>query len=150
SGIELTGLGAGQAEDWRYTYYQLRSNWRRAFAQVYLNTSDAGDTFLLRNGTPISDRSKLFVAQIQNGGDIWGGRQDFIYGIDYIRRLPEKEGTITGSHEDEAETTKFGGYLPSETALSPTFDQVLAGRVDTHSALPEAIFSPSAALVFKP
>ncbi|MEX2569893.1 MAG: TonB-dependent receptor, partial [Gemmatimonadota bacterium] len=150
NGIELTGLGAGQAEDWRYSYYQLRANWNRAFGQVYVNTSDAGDTYLLRNGAPIRDRSSLFVAQLQNGADLWGGRQDFIYGLDFIRTLPVTEGTINGIYEDEDETTEFGGYIQSETALGPQFDLVLAGRIDTHSALPEAIFSPRAALVFKP
>ncbi len=150
NGIELTGLGAGQAEDWRYDFYQARVNWRRAFGQVYLNTSNAGDTFLLRNGAPITDRSKLFVTQLQNSSDAWGGRQTFTYGVDYLLTLPETEGTINGGYEDEDETTEFGGYLQSETALSPKFDLVLAGRVDTHSALPDPIFSPRAALVFKP
>ena len=150
NGIELTGLGAGQAEDWRYDFYQARVNWRRAFGQVYLNTSNAGDTYLLRNGAPITDRSKLFVTQLQNSSDFWGGRQTFTYGVDYLLTMPETEGTISGGYEDEDETSEFGGYIQSETELSPNFDLVLAGRVDTHSALPDAIFSPRAALVFKP
>ena len=149
NGIELTGLGAGQAVDWRYSYYQARANWRRAFAQVYLNASDAGDTFLLRNGAPIRDESKLFVSQLQHGFEL-GGRQNFTYGLDYLRTLPETNGTINGIYEDDDETTEIGGYLQSETALSEKFDVVLAGRIDTHSALPEAIFSPRAAVVFKP
>lgn len=150
SGIELTGLGAGQAEGWRYDYLQLRTTLNRAFAQVYLNRSDAGDTYLLRNGAPIVDRSKLFVAQIQNSGSLWGERQVFTYGLDYFWTIPETEGTINGIYEDEDETREFGGYIQSETALSPRFDLVLAGRLDTHSALPDAIFSPRAAIVFKP
>lgn len=149
TGIELTGLGAGQAKDWRYTYYQLRGTWRELFGQVYLNTSDAGDTYLLRTGAPIVDRSKLLVAQLQHRTRL-GERQAFTYGVDYLHTMPETEGTINGIYEDDDETREFGGYLQSETALSPQFDLVLAGRVDTHSALPEAIFSPRAALVFKP
>ena len=150
NGIELTGLGAGQAKDWRSDYFQLRTNWGRAFGQVYLNQSDAGDTYLLRNGVPITDKSKLYVAQLQHGAEIWGGRQDFTYGVDFLQTNPETGGTINGSYEDEDETTEIGGYIQSETNLSSMFDLVLAGRVDTHSALPEAIFSPRAALVFKP
>src|SRR5690606_8779084 len=38
----------------------------------------------------------------------------------------------------------------SETSLTPQFDLILAGRVDSHSALPDLIFSPRAAVVFKP
>jgi iron complex outermembrane receptor protein len=148
-GIELTGLGAAQAEDWRYSFVQARANWQRLFVQGYLNTSDAGETFLLRNGAPIVDRSKLWVAQAQHGFAI-GDMQNFVYGLDLLYTHPETEGTINGIYEDEDETTEFGGYIQSETALSPKFDLVLAGRVDTHSALPDPVFSPRAALVFKP
>lgn len=150
NGIELTGLGAGQAVDWRSDFYQIRANWRRAFAQAYLNRSDAGDTYLLRNGAPITDRSSLLVAQIQNGTGLWGGRQDFVYGLDLLRTTPDTKGTINGAYEDEDNTTEFGGYIQSTTALTPTIDLVLAGRIDSHSALPDPIFSPRAAVVFSP
>lgn len=150
NGIELTGLGAGQAVDWRSDFYQIRANWRRAFAQAYLNRSDAGDTYLLRNGAPITDRSSLLVAQIQNGIGLWGGRQDFVYGLDLLRTTPDTKGTINGAYEDEDNTTEFGGYIQSTTALTPTIDLVLAGRIDSHSALPDPIFSPRAAVVFSP
>jgi outer membrane receptor for ferrienterochelin and colicins len=149
SGIELTGLGAGQAQDWRTTYVQARTNWNRFFAQAYVNANDAGSTFLLRNGAPIVDRSKLYVAQVQHGTSL-GERQNFTYGADYLFTDPQTEGTINGIYEDNDDTQEFGAYLQSETRLTERFDLVLAGRVDTHSALPEAIFSPRAAVVFKP
>lgn len=150
NGIEQTGLGAGQTIDWRSDFYQLRTNWNRVFAQVYMNRSDAGGTFLLRNGAPVSDRSSLFVAQVQNGGGLWDGRQDFVYGLDFLRTTPDTDGTINGIYEDDDETTELGGYIQSTTALTPQIDIVLAGRVDTHSALPDPIFSPRAAIVFSP
>jgi outer membrane receptor for ferrienterochelin and colicins len=150
NGIELTGLGAAQAVDWRYTYYQARASWGTAFAQVYLNASDAGETFLLRNGAPIRDRSKLFVTQVQHGVSVLGGRQRFTYGADLLRTLPVTEGTINGAYEDDDETTEIGGYVQSETRLTPELDLVLAGRLDGHSELPDPIFSPRAAIVFRP
>jgi outer membrane receptor for ferrienterochelin and colicins len=150
NGIELTGLGAGQAVDWRYTYYQARANWGRAFAQIYLNSSNAGDTYLLRNGAPITDRSNLLVGQIQNSTEILQGRQLFTYGADYLRTVPRTEGTISGFWEEDDETLEIGGYLQSETNINRKLDLVLAGRVDTHSALPDPVFSPRAAIVFKP
>jgi iron complex outermembrane receptor protein len=150
NGIELTGLGASQVKDWRYSYVQARAAWNRLFAQVYLNRSDAGDTYLLRNGAPIVDRSRVAVGQIQHGLDLLGGRQKFTYGADYTWTVPVTEGTINGLYEDDDETREFGAYLQSETALSPRLDLVLAGRIDTHSALPDPVFSPRAALVFKP
>jgi outer membrane receptor for ferrienterochelin and colicins len=150
NGIELTGLGASQVQDWRSSYYQARATWNRLFAQVYMNRSDAGDTYLLRNGAPIVDRSNLLVAQVQHGFGMWNDRQTFTYGADYLHTTPVTEGTINGWYEDDDETTEYGAYLQSETDISDRLELVLAGRVDTHSALPEAVFSPRAALVFKP
>lgn len=149
NGIELTGLGAGQAVDWRSSYVQVRGNWNRLFVQGYVNMSDAGDTYLLRNGAPITDQSKLYVGQIQHGYSL-GDRQNFTYGLDLLYTNPVTNGTINGKYEDDDQTTEFGAYLQSETMLHPKLNLVLAGRLDNHSALPENIFSPRAALVFKP
>jgi iron complex outermembrane receptor protein len=149
NGIELTGLGASQVKDWTYSYFQARTNWRRLFAQVYTNRSNAGDTYLLRNGAPIVDRSNIIVGQLQHGFDL-GTRQKFTYGGDMIRTTPVTNGTINGLYENDDQTQEYGAYLQSETALHPKLDLVLAGRVDVHSALPNPIFSPRAALVFKP
>lgn len=150
NGIELTGLGASQVRDWKSSYLQARTTWNRLFAQVYLNQSNAGDTYLLRNGAPIVDRSQLLVGQIQHGMALWGGRQNFTYGADALFTNPRTDGTINGWYEENDKTEEYGAYLQSETALSPRLDLVLAGRVDVHSALPDPVFSPRAALVFKP
>ena len=150
NGIELTGLGASQVQDWISSYYQARATWNRLFAQVYLNRSDAGDTYLLRNGAPIVDRSSLLVGQLQHGFSLWNERQTFTYGADYLHTNPVTEGTINGWYEEDDETTELGAYLQSETDISERLELVLAGRVDRHSALPEPVFSPRAALVFKP
>jgi outer membrane receptor for ferrienterochelin and colicins len=149
SGVELTGVGASQIRDWSYDYYQARLSSGRLFAQTYMNVSDAGQTFTLRDGAPIIDRSRLLVSQLQHGftPTEW---QNFTYGIDYIRTMPETEGTIHGRFEDEDEYSEAGIFLQSETALGPRFDLVLAGRIDQHSVVGENVFSPRAALVFKP
>jgi outer membrane receptor for ferrienterochelin and colicins len=149
SQIELTGLGAGQADGWSYSYVQAKSTWNRLFIQGYVNASDAGDTYLLRNGTPIVDQSKLWVAQIQHGFNLGDGQQ-FTYGGDLLYTHPDTKGSINGKYENDDNTTELGAYVQSETALAPKLDLVLAARVDHHSALPDAIFSPRAALVFKP
>jgi outer membrane receptor for ferrienterochelin and colicins len=150
TGIELTGLGAGQTEDWVYQFYQARMNKGRFFAQGYLNTSDAGDTFLLRDGVPLVDKSRLFVAQIQHGLSLFDDRQDFTYGFDFFGTRPDTEGTINGSWEDEDEMNEWGVYAQSKTVLTPKLDLVLAARMDDHDMLPDKVFSPRAALVFKP
>lgn len=147
-GVELTGLGAAQVRDWTYDYLQARFNTGGLFAQVYGNFSSAGDTYLLRDGAPIVDTSKFFVAQVQHSVSPlpW---QDFTYGVDYLRTMPETGGTIHGVFEDEDNYTEVGGFLQSETTLGQRLDVVLAGRLDRHSAVDETVFSPRAALVFR-
>jgi iron complex outermembrane receptor protein len=150
TGIELTGLGAGHVDDWVYAFYQARMTKGRLFAQAYLNTSDAGNSFLLRDGVPLVDRSRLFVAQVQHGLSLGDGTQDFTYGIDYFHTDPRTGGTINGSYENDDQMDELGVYLQSKTALSPKVDLVAAGRMDSHSRLDHDVFSPRAALVFKP
>ena len=114
----------------------------RFFAQAYYNTSDAGETLLLRDGVPLVDKSKLFVVQAQHGFDLFDGKQDFTYGVDIFRTRPETEGTINGVWDTEDDINEWGVYLQSKTALSPKLDLVLAGRMDDHSMLPEKVFPP--------
>ncbi|MDP2958370.1 MAG: TonB-dependent receptor [Longimicrobiales bacterium] len=150
NGIELTGLGAAQTGDWAYAFYQARMSKGRFFGQMYSNTSDAGATFLLRDGVPLVDKSKLLVGQLRHGFTTWGDRQDFTYGVDYVATRPATEGTINGSYEDEDNMKEVGAYLQSKTALAEKIDLILAGRVDKHNMLPDPVYSPRAALVFKP
>jgi iron complex outermembrane receptor protein len=148
-GIELTGIGAAQVNDWLYAYYQARFNYRDWFGQVYLNTSDAGETFLLRTGAPIVDQSKVLVSQLQHRATI-GNRLEFTYGGDYIRTMPETGRTINGSREDDDNYSQYGAYIQGRAAITPQFDIVAAAREDWHTELNDPVFSPRAALVFKP
>jgi len=155
-GIELTGIGAGQTQDWQYGYVQSRFTWDRLFAQAYVNTSDAGDSYLVRLGVPLVDKSKLWVGQVQHGFGIGEemadgqARQDFTYGIDAFLTRPETEGRINGQYEDEDNVEEFGFYLQSETALTDRLDLVAALRADDSSILDDLVWSPRVAAVFKP
>lgn len=150
SAVELTGLGAGQVDGWANSFYQARFNKGRFFTQAYLNTSDAGGTYLLRSGDPIVDNSKMAVGQLQHGTALGDGRYDFTYGLDLLHTMPETGGTIHGSNEDDDKVTEFGVYLQSEIGLTDRFELVLAGRGDWHSHVDQPVFSPRAALVFTP
>ena len=147
--IELTGLGAGQVDNWAYNYLQTRFLYRSLFAQWYRNWSDAGDTFLLRNGDAIVDKSSLNVFQIQHVYAL-GGNQRFIYGLDALLTRPDTEGTITGQNEEEDNIDEYGAYLQSDTDLGEQLDIVLALRYDQHNRLDDGVLSPRAGLVFKP
>lgn len=149
SSIELTGIGAGQAKDWRYSYLQARYRAGGFFSQVFLNQSNAGDTYLLRTGQPIVDKSRMIAAQLQHSLDL-GDRQNFVYGLDLQRTEPRTEGTITGRNEDDDNIDEAGVYVHSTTSLADRLDLVAALRSDYHSRLDDLNFSPRVALVFRP
>ena len=144
-----TGVGASQTIDWQYNYAQLRLLYRDWFFQAFRNWNDAGDTYLLRTGDPVVDRSSLTVFQAQHTSSL-GQRQRFTYGLDALLTRPDTDGTIMGSNESDDDLNEYGGYLQSETALSDMLDLVLALRYDYHSRLEDPELSPRAALVFKP
>ena len=150
TGLEMTGLGAGQAKNWLYEFKQARLNKGRFFAQAYHNTNDAGESYLLRDGTPLTDQSSLFVAQAQHGFAFLDDVQDFTFGVDYYATRPQSLGTIYGSYDTNDDLNEWGAYLQSKTALSSRIDFIVAGRIDSHSALPDKMLSPRAALVFRP
>jgi outer membrane receptor for ferrienterochelin and colicins len=161
SAVEPTGLGPAQVKDWVYQTYQLRGRYKSLFAQVFMNTSDAGGSFLLTAVKPttncpdatdfacVIDKSRQLVGQVQHGFNI-GTRQRFIYGYDYIRTTPRTEGTITGRNEEDDDITENGGYIHSVTDLTDKFQLTAAARLDKHSRLEDPVFSPRVALVFKP
>ena len=159
SGLELTGTnGTAQAKNWTYQSIQERFRWGRQFAQVFANFSDAGNsdsldtrgTFLLRTGTPIVDNSRVFAAQIQHGLGFGGGKEDLVYGADYIFTNPRTGGTINGRNENNDDVHEIGAYVQSTTHLSRMFDVVAAIRVDNHDVLDQTFWSPRVALIYKP
>lgn len=146
---ELTGLGASNVTNWGVTYGQARLRHRDLFAQLFYNYNTNDEAFLLRSGRPIYDNSSLLVGQLQYQSRI-GSAHRLIYGVDYLGTNPASEGTINGKFEDDDQTTEVGGYLQWEWALSPKVDLTGAFRYDYNSNLADPVFSPRAALVFKP
>ena len=147
--IDMTGLGGAQAQGWKYQFIQGRLLYNGWFAQVFHNKSDAGKTRLLQSGNPIVDKSTLSVIQIQHAAAL-GERQQFTYGLDALYTRPNTEGTITGSNENKDDVNEYGFYLQSDTQFSEQLSLVLAGRIDDHNHVENPVFSPRAALVFKP
>ncbi|MBC8087258.1 MAG: TonB-dependent receptor, partial [Phycisphaerae bacterium] len=159
SGLELTSSnGTAQAKNWSYLNFQQRLRYKRLFAQLFLNNSNAGNdssnsttgTYLLRTGQPIVDKSRVFGAQVQHGFDMAAGKQSFTYGADYIWTNPRTGGTINGANEDIDNVTEYGGYVQSSTKPTTRFEVLLAARGDKNNVTEGALFSPRAALIFKP
>ena len=147
--IELTGLGAGQALNWTYNYVQARFLYNDLFAQYFHNWSDAGDTFLLRTGQPVVDKSTLDVFQLQHATTLSEG-QRFTYGLDALLTRPDTDGTIVGRNENDDDVNEVGVYMQSETDLTKELDLVFALRYDNHNRVDDSVLSPRAALLYKP
>lgn len=158
--IEYTGIGAAQARGWKYTSAQLRFRHKRLFIQGFGNFSGAGidssgsspraRAYLLRDGSPIVDQSRTLSAQVQHGFDLFNHKETLLYGADYVKTEPRTGGTINGSNEDDDTINEYGAYLHGVTHFTPQLDLVAALRVDKHSRLKSAVWSPRVGLVFKP
>lgn len=149
SSIELTGIGAGQAKDWKYQFGQVQVRRSGFFAQGFVNASDAGDTYLLRTGQLIVDESNVVAAQAQYAFAPLD-RLDAVVGADFSKTTPKTEGTITGSNEDSDGTREIGGYVSATVELVAGLDLVGALRVDDHQHLEDAVWSPRVGLVYEP
>lgn len=149
SAIDLTSVGGTQVQDWRYQFLQAQLRHGRLFANLVYNTSDAGDTYQLRTGAPIVDRSRVLAAQLQHRTDI-SSRNRLLYGVDYRRTIPRTGGTIHGRNETNDDLNEVGGYVQSTNALSPKVDLIAALRLDYHDRINNLAFSPRAAIVFQP
>lgn len=147
--VELTDIGATQVKDWIYTYIQGRLIYKNLFLQGFTNFSDAGNTYLLRNGDLIEDNSKLFAGQIQHRL-VLGDRQQFTYGFDALLTRPNSKGSIYGRNETDDDINEYGAYLQSETEVFSKLDLVAAVRVDEHNHIDEPVLSPRLGIVFKP
>lgn len=155
SNLELTGLGAGQALDWQYSYAQLRMTYKNLFVQYFINNSNAGDTYLIPQSPDdnriqqLIDRSQLHVLSVQHSAN---PVQDLnlIYGVDVLLTRPNTDGTINGRFEDADNVNQAGVYVQGEYEASDAWKFVAATRVDYHDPLEEFQISPRAAIVYKP
>lgn len=146
----LTGVGTAQADGFGYSYGQVRFRSGPFFAQAYYNQNRAGDSYVYGTGDDFVDRSNLFNAQAQYDFSFSNGRERLIVGADFENTTPDTEGTIYGRNENRDRITETGAYAQSTTQLSPKFDLTLAGRLDYNNIQEEVLFSPRAAIVFKP
>ena len=147
--IELTGIGAAQAIDWTNLYTQARLKHKDLFMQAYVNASNAGETYLLRSGQLIVDRSKLWAAQIQHRYSPFD-KLNLTYGIDALFTRPATEATINGRNEASDNTTEVGAYTHADYNLSDEFRLVGALRLDHHNKLGDMFWSPRVGLIFQP
>lgn len=129
---------------------QVRYERGELHANVFLNQTQVDNSaYLTNNGYVLADRSTAAVAQLRHGTRV-GERQRFRYGFEVQRTVPRTRETQHQFTEEIDNLTELGAFLHSETSLSPRWDLMASGRVDHHSALEDAAFSPSVGVVFKP
>ncbi|HKI95260.1 MAG TPA: TonB-dependent receptor [Gemmatimonadales bacterium] len=146
--IDQTTVGAAQARDWRYGFLQTRVRHDRFFANAVYNLSDAGNTYFLRTGALLVDKSRVFAAEVQNGARF--GPTDVVYGVDGRWTDPRTGGTIDGRNESNDRVAELGAYASTTTALGSRVDLVAALRGDHHSRLRDFVLSPRVGVVVKP
>lgn len=167
--VELTGLGAAQGggakRGWMYWYFQTRFKWKNLFFQYFVNSSDAGNSYLIPQLTAsaraayssenpyevqlLVDKSKVHVIQIQHSYSPIDKLQ-FIYGIDALMTRPDTKGTINGRFENRDNMNQIGGYIQGEYDPLKWLKVVAAVRIDYNSIIKNVSASPRAAVVFKP
>ncbi|MBU3699425.1 MAG: TonB-dependent receptor [Candidatus Kapabacteria bacterium] len=146
--IEMTGLGAAVGSDWRYTYANAQLTSGDLFAQVFTNMSDAGNTYFLRTGNPIVDRSTLLGGRLQHAYKVNDDIR-LTYGADFFSTNPVTDGTINGVNEENDNYTEIGGYLQGDWKITSDLSALAAVRVDQHSVIGEMVMSPRVALLYK-
>jgi outer membrane receptor for ferrienterochelin and colicins len=170
--VELTGLGAAQGgglgPGWIYWYFQTRFRWKNLYVQYFVNSSDAGNTFLIpqlsegarsdyNSSSPpeahqvqlLVDKSKMHGIQVQHSYNPLKNL-GFVYGIDALLTRPETNGTINGRFEDIDNLNQIGGYLQGDYEPLKWLKLVAAVRIDYNSIIKTVAASPRAAIVFKP
>lgn len=166
--VELTGLGAAQGgglgRGWIYWYLQTRFKWKNLYVQYFVNSSDAGNTFLIPQLSPsarsayssanpyqvqiLLDKSKLHVIQIQHSYNPLD-KLRFIYGMDVLLTRPDTKGTINGRFEKRDNVNQVGGYIQGEYEPLNWLKIVGAVRIDYNSIIKNVAASPRGAIVFK-
>lgn len=148
NGVVLSGIGTLQADNFQYSYGQLRLQAGRFFAQGYLSKNDAGDSFVYGTGQTVIDKGIEYNVQAQYDFDLADERARVIVGGDVQLTKPDTEGTILGRNELDDEIQEIGGYVQSTIELTNKLDLTAALRGD-YSNIFDFRVSPRAALVFK-
>ena len=146
--IEMTGLGAANGRDWRYSYVNAQMTSGDLFAQVFYNMSDAGETYFLRTGNPIVDKSTLLGARLQHAYKVNDDIR-LTYGADFFSTNPVTEGTINGVNEENDTYNEIGAYLQADVKLTKDLSLLGAVRGDRHSIIEEMVLSPRVAMMYK-
>ncbi len=152
--IELTGLGGAQAVGWTSNYFQTQFKKDRFYAQYFINMTNSGNTFLIPQNanqstfTYLKETSNLQSIQLQHSTQTSDKKLNLVYGVDLFMTRPS--GNVYGRFEGRSNINQYGGYLQGDYKFNSKWSFTGAARVDYQDAIDEVMWSPRAALVYKP
>lgn len=152
--VELTGLGGAQAKGWTSNYFQTQFKKDRFYAQYFINMTNSGNTYLIPQSptanqfTYLKENSNLQALQLQHSSKLANDRLNLVYGADLFMTRPS--GNVYGRFDGKANINQYGGYLQGDYKFNEKWSTTLAARLDYQDVIDEVMFSPRAALVYKP
>lgn len=152
--MELTGLGAAQAVGWTSNYFQTQFKKDRFYAQYFINMTNSGNTFLIpQNATQstftyLKETSNLQSVQLQHSSQVLDKKLNLVYGADLFMTRPS--GNVYGRYDGNADINQYGAYLQGDYKFNKHWSFTGALRMDYQDAIDETMWSPRAALVYKP
>jgi iron complex outermembrane receptor protein len=152
--MELTGLGGAQAVGWTSTYFQTQFKKDRFYAQYFINSTNSGNTFLIpQNATQstftyLKETSNLQSVQLQHSSQALDKKLNLVYGADLFMTRPS--GNVYGRYDGNADINQYGAYLQGDYKFNKQWSFTGALRMDYQDAIDETMWSPRAALVYKP
>ena len=152
--MELTGLGGAQAVGWTSNYFQTQFKKDRFYAQYFINMTNSGNTFLIPQNvnqstfTYLKETSNLQSLQVQHSTQALDKKLNLVYGADLFMTRPS--GNVYGRFEGRSNINQYGGYLQGDFKFNNKWSFTGAARVDYQDAIDEVMWSPRAALVYKP
>ena len=152
--MELTGLGGAQAVGWTSNYFQGQFKKDRFYAQYFINMTNSGNTFLIpQNATQstftyLKETSNLQSVQLQHSSQFLDKKLNLVYGTDLFMTRPS--GNVYGRYDGNADINQYGAYLQGDYKFNKQWSFTGALRIDYQDAIDETMWSPRAALVYKP
>lgn len=152
--MELTGLGGAQAVGWTSNYFQTQFKKDRFYAQYFINMTNSGNTYLIPQNvnqstfTYLKETSNLQSLQVQHSTQTSDKKLNLVYGADLFMTRPS--GNVYGRFEGRSNINQYGGYLQGDYKFNNKWSFTGAARVDYQDAIDEVMWSPRAALVYKP
>lgn len=152
--MELTGLGGAQAVGWTSNYFQTQFKKDRFYAQYFINMTNSGNTYLIPQNanqstfTYLKETSNLQSIQLQHSTQTSDKKLNLVYGVDLFMTRPS--GNVYGRFEGRSNINQYGGYLQGDYKFNSKWSFTGAARVDYQDAIDEVMWSPRAALVYKP